>query len=162
MNTLMRCPQCKTAKKDMKFCGECGTKLESFADSKNVWKPIGLWRVTTQGDEEGRTTKHLGMHEGHIVDIARQLSGEAFYDLCFDPVTQLDKANVKEPRNQVHIKLGIDSGTWDMTSEIRAAYFRTMTKDRDVTVAPSNYYAAVLFNFPKKEDKSGTANKARR
>lgn len=155
MNMLMRCPQCKTAKKDAKFCNECGTKLESFADSNNIWKPVGLWRVTTQGDEEGRTTRQLGLHEGHLADIARTLSAESFYDLQFEPVEVLDKDKIRAPRESVHVTLGHDAGTSGMEKEARAAYFRAMLKDRtDVTVTESNYYGAVVLNFkPKKVKK---------
>lgn len=164
MNNLMRCPKCKTAKEnDKKFCDECGTKLEQFADANGIWKPVGLWCVTTQGDEEGKSTKQLGVHEGHIVDIARALSAEAFYDLNFRPMKALDKMKIRAPRANVHVQLDIDSGTWEMEKEPRMAYFRTMIKDRDdVRISASNYYGAVVFNFlDKKEAKRGSADKTR-
>lgn len=163
MSNLMRCANCKTAKRDAKFCSECGTQLESFADSANIWRPVGMWRVTTQGDEEGRTTKQLGIHEGHIVDIAEKLSAEACYDLDFEPVMAIDKAQIRKPRESVHVVLGIDSGTRTMDKEARMAYFRAMVKDRDdVKITESSYYGAVVFNFLKKEVKRGSSDKARR
>jgi len=159
MNKLFRCPKCKTAKKDAKFCSECGEKLESFSDASGIWKPEAMWRVTTQGDEEGRTTKQLGVHEGHIVDIAHKLSAESFYDLCFEPVLAVKKAEIREPRSSVHVTLGYDSGTTTMESSARQAYFRAMIKDRDdVKITESNYYGAVVFNFKKKEPVRGGPN----
>lgn len=163
MSNLMRCAQCKFAQREGKFCNECGTKLESFSDASNIWKPVGLWCVTTQGDEEGKSTRQLGVHEGHIVDIAHALSAEAFYELNFRPVTALDKMNIRAPRSSVHVTLDIDSGTWSMEKGPRMAYFRAMVKDRDdVKISESNYYAAVVFNFLNKETKRGSADKTRR
>lgn len=153
MTNLMKCPKCKTAKRDVKFCDECGTRLESFADDNGVWKPEGLWCVTTQGDEEGRTTRQLGTHEGHIVDIAYKLSGEVNYDLNFRPVKTLLEAKLSKPRETVHVTLD-EAGTSSMESEARQAWFRAMIKDRtDVKIIPSAYYGAVVFNFLNKEKK---------
>lgn len=149
MTNLMRCPQCKTAKREAKFCDECGTKLESFSDASNIWKPEGMWRVTTQGDEEGRTTRQLGTHMGHIVDIAHRLSGESNYNLSFEPLTTIKEIVLRTPRESVAVQIGIDSGTWDMTSEARQAYFRAMVKDSNVKILPSNYYGCVVFKFLK-------------
>ena len=36
-------------------------------DYKN---PYGIWIVTTEGDCEGRSTRHLGVFQGYIDDIA--------------------------------------------------------------------------------------------
>lgn len=43
----------------------------------------GIWEVTTNGDCEGRTSKVLGIFEGHIDDIALSLSDEAVFYLYF-------------------------------------------------------------------------------
>lgn len=153
MSDLMKCPRCKTAKNGKKFCDECGAPLERFADANGVWKPEGLWHVSTQGDEEGRSTKQLGIHEGHIADIAYSLSGEVYYDLHFRPVQALAEVNRRAPKTNVHVVLD-DSGTTSMLSEARQAYFREMLKGRtDVKIKPSNYYGAVVFQFLKKEKK---------
>lgn len=37
-------------------------------DYKN---PYGIWIVTTEGDCEGRSTRHLGVFQEYIDDIAR-------------------------------------------------------------------------------------------
>lgn len=153
MKTLYKCPQCKVAQRDGKFCIECGSQLE-FSDSKNIWKPSGVWHVTTEGDEEGRSTRDLGSHEGHIVDIAKKLSPDAFYSLHFSPAFAKEKAKIKAPLDSVNVHLAIDSGTWDLQGEARLAYYRSMLSGRnDVSVTPCNYFACVTFNFkgsPKK------------
>jgi hypothetical protein len=42
--------------------------IEKWADS-----PVGWWDVTTEGDCEGRSTKQLGTHYGHVAEIAFSL-----------------------------------------------------------------------------------------
>jgi hypothetical protein len=66
--------------------------------------PVGYWEVTTEGDCEGRSTRHLGIHRGHICEIALALAGAAEYSLKFEQVpeptvpkgraSQRDTANV--------------------------------------------------------------------
>lgn len=148
MKTLLRCPQCKTAQRDGNYCKQCGTALEALADAKNVWKPVGIWHVTTEGDEEGRSTRDLGVHEGHVVDIAKKLSPRVFYSLEFSPVFTKDKVEEAKPLKEVPIHLAIDSGTWDLKQKDREAYFRKMFTDRDdVKVDESNYFACVTLKF---------------
>jgi hypothetical protein len=44
---------------------------------------VGRWRVTTEGDCEGRTTWEFGVHVGHVADIAAALAPLAHYALDF-------------------------------------------------------------------------------
>jgi hypothetical protein len=55
------------------------TKLQAWAKS-----PVGWWKVTTEGDCEGRTTDDLGTHYGHVCEIALSLKGSG-YKLRFQP-----------------------------------------------------------------------------
>lgn len=50
------------------------------------FNPEGVWKVTTEGDCEGRSTRQLGTYEGHILDVVRQLAGQAYYQLTFERV----------------------------------------------------------------------------
>lgn len=45
------------------------------------YNPVGMWNVTTEGDEEGRTVRGLGVHEGHLGDIMFALAPATFYSL---------------------------------------------------------------------------------
>ncbi|MFA5186530.1 MAG: hypothetical protein WC551_08660 [Patescibacteria group bacterium] len=47
--------------------------------------PTGWWEVSTDGDCEGKSTNNLGLHYGHIGDIALALAGAAMYSLYFKP-----------------------------------------------------------------------------
>lgn len=45
-----------------------------YAKENTLGSPIGEWKVTTEGDCEGRMVKDLGVFKGHIVDIALKLA----------------------------------------------------------------------------------------
>lgn len=47
--------------------------------------PIGWWRVTTEGDVEGRTTQNLGEFYGHVAEIAFHLADQSCWRLKFKP-----------------------------------------------------------------------------
>lgn len=146
---LKKCPQCKLVKRTTKFCGDCGVKLEEFDDANGVWKPEGLWQITTYSDEEGRKPPtQLGVHEGHIVDLARRFSSESNYSLTFIPAESLELIKRHEPRPSVEVQLSTDSQTYSLSEEDRVQYFRKMLKGcKDVEVVKSSQYGCVRFNF---------------
>lgn len=51
--------------------------IQKWSDS-----PVGWWKVTTEGDCEGRTTEQLGTHYGHVAEIAFSLG--CAYSLRFE------------------------------------------------------------------------------
>ena len=62
---------------------------------------VGRWRVTTEGDCEGRSVRDLGVHEGHVADIAAVLAPLTGYSLHFavePPATKPDPAAAAVPR----------------------------------------------------------------
>lgn len=107
----------------------------------------GFWKVTTEGDEEGRTVRDLGVYFGFIDEIAFSLADKCFYSLCFKLVEPVVKLNPK--KNKVNISLDIDSGTWGMNAEDRASFVGNLLKDRDVMVKKSTYFASVEISLGK-------------
>ena len=123
--------------------------------------PIGAWMVTTEGDEEGRTTRQLGVWYGHIVDIAKMLAKRRYYSLRFQavespPVVTGDK---ETGAGIVQISLDISSGTWDMSRDDRVRAFKELL-GKGVTLTPwdcrdGDYYASVkLIYSPPLEDEN--------
>lgn len=111
----------------------------------------GLWKVTTQGDCEGRSTRDLGIHEGNIDEIAFALADECFYSLNFRAVNPHDRELDMTPkRKTVDIQLDIDSGTWDMKPKDRAIAVSGLMQNRPVTVSESNFYSCVRLSTNKK------------
>lgn len=108
--------------------------------------PVGKWHVTTEGDCEGRTTRDLGYHEGHIADIALNLAGSAYYSLSFRPAEP--SAVLLKPGNEANVTLPVESGTWAMAPEERVAFFRAYLgaggKPKNAgSVAVGTYHASV-------------------
>jgi hypothetical protein len=81
-------------------------KLRSERDQLN---PMGLWRVTTEGDEEGRTVRSLGIHEGHLGEIMLALSPATFYSLApqrvYPPKIEADRTVTHDSANMSYYDL---------------------------------------------------------
>lgn len=67
--------------------------------------PIGWWSVSTEGDDEGRTTTQLGTHYGHVAEIAFSLANKCFYSLSFEPLD--DNVPPKDHPKYTCSKLGV-------------------------------------------------------
>ena len=103
-------------------------------------KAYGIWQVTTEGDCEGRTTRHLGTFEGYVDEIALYLADKC-YSLMFRPV--VIPTELHPTKNEVSVYFDIDSGTWDMSNQKRAIEFGQLLKDRPVEVEEGQYFASV-------------------
>lgn len=144
--------------------------LTELKRSKNVKKnsigkipkyssPIGWWKVTTDGDCEGRSTTQLGNYYGHVAEIAFYLADKAMYDIKFEPL--IDAPAPKEistytaTKDSVWIQLGIESGTWNLPSSTREDWFRKWLQISKpaVTIQGSlpncSYFGAVHLSLPK-------------
>lgn len=126
-------------------------ELSDLPRVKVPWKsPVGLWKVTTEGDCEGRTTDNLGFHRGHIVDIAHRLGGHTMYSLNFRPANENDLKVSDRPVEKVHIQLDISSKTWDSKDRVKMVKeFLSREKPETVNYAvfKSNYYASTELRF---------------
>lgn len=126
-------------------------ELSSLPRVMVPWKsPVGLWKVTTEGDCEGRSTKNLGIHRGHIADIAHRLGGHNMYSLNFQPANENDLKVSDRPVEKVHIQLDISSKTWDSKDRVKMVKeFLSREKPETVNYAvlQSNYYASTELRF---------------
>lgn len=111
--------------------------------------PQAFWKVTTEGDCEGRSVTDLGVHYGFIDDIAFALADKSYYSLCFKLIEPCDLSFPKATK--VNIVLDIDSGTWDMNPSQRKDFVTKMLGDRDVAVKEGQYYASVELLMGKTE-----------
>lgn len=114
--------------------------------------PIGWWNVTTEGDEEGRSTKQLGDYYGHIAEIAFHLADKCFYTLQFRESKKLwsepcdehgDAINFKyyAKSKNVWISFDIASDTWNLTPERRAVWVDKFLNAEGITVTGRSEYA---------------------
>lgn len=110
---------------------------------KASFNPYGKWEVTTEGDEEGRSAKRLGTHEGNIFDIAKHLSSQVFYALNFKRIGYMDIEEINRPTKlkTVQVRIYEDStAISDIVKIIQSA-------PEDVSVSDGNYYDAVKFTY---------------
>lgn len=113
--------------------------------SVHIHKPTsayGLWRVTTEGDVEGRTVRDLGVHEGWLDEIAFALAEDCYYSLRFinlDPQAFHGLKRISKKTVNVSFEF---SGS--MGASERKKYVTELLKDRpNVTVEDCNYYGSV-------------------
>jgi hypothetical protein len=104
------------------------------------------WSVTTEGDEEGRSIRQLGVHYGFVDEIATLLAPHSFYGLRF-AVAKKPEAVGRKVR-QVDVSFDIESQTWNMGSTERATYVKELFRGRDVKIKESNYYASFVIEYP--------------
>ena len=72
--------------------------------------PYGVWRVTTEGDIEGRTTKELGTHEGYVDEIALALADKrGSWSLNFQLVEPMPRP-YEPKKSEITINLHPESG----------------------------------------------------
>jgi len=155
---MLTCKHCMTKlDADSQFCKYCGKSVEIVPPTVILPEPYnnsyGRWRVTTEGDVEGKTTKDLGCFEGYIDEIAQVLASNAYYGLCFKAVPSLEQlAETAPPCKSVSISLDIGSKTWGLNNKARVASMANVLKDRPVRVIPSDLHASVQLRFEDNVD----------
>lgn len=136
-------------------------RAAALAKGMNYLTPVGLWEVTTEGDCEGRTTRHLGTFEGHVADIARLLSREAYYSLKFRYVTdEREKRKFKAPAPHVAVGFDIGSNTWDMSPQVLAEQASKLlaheeAKNNNYRITAGGSYAGFTIHFTDIPEKTG-------
>lgn len=71
---------------------------------------IKLWKVTEDGDCEGRTTRTVGYYKGSVEEIALMLAhkGDPHYALMFTPVSFIDaKDMTPKPNEKVYMRISL-------------------------------------------------------
>lgn len=109
------------------------------------FNPEGVWEVTTEGDCEGRSVRHLGTYEGHILDIVRQLAGQAFYQLEFERVKPANIAEKLPKGTRRSVQFHVSGDRETLPSGDSNAQFRALAQHlRDgESLKEGNYYNAV-------------------
>lgn len=106
--------------------------------------PYGMWKVTTEGDCEGRSTRELGVYKGYIDDIAFALADHCCYSLKFTAFELEKIPSLDKKIDKVNVCFDIESGTWNMTTPEMKKFFETIFTGRDVCVGDGNAYASVM------------------
>ncbi len=82
----------------------------TIAQVEGFSSPVGWWTVSTEGDVEGRSTRDLGTHYGHVAEIALFLADKSFYSLHFMPIPGkqglLERPTYRASRARAWVTLG--------------------------------------------------------
>ena len=127
-----------------------------FKMKKEIKSSYGYWKVTTEGDVEGRSERDLGTFRGHLDEIAFHLANKCYYSLRFTPIEENDLIPEFDINGvEVNISFDINTGTWDMGSQQRVEYVKEILKGRtDVGVEEGNYYASTKLISKKKKSRN--------
>ena len=106
---------------------------------------IGWWRVTTEGDVEGRSTTRLGLHYGHPVDIAYKLRiNVGSWSLHFEPIGW-EHAERLDLRDKNTNKVQIQIGTLGKASVLK--FLARSESEIEAEVQESKLYGCVEVHF---------------
>lgn len=106
---------------------------------------LGVWSVTTEGDEEGRSVRQLGAYVGHFDDVALHLADKAYYGLRMKYSSQ-HQQTLRKTGSEVQVSFDIDTGTWDQTTSERAESVRKWLQANgrtEVRIEDGQFYASV-------------------
>lgn len=103
--------------------------------------PNGLWEVSTEGDCEGKSIKHLGTYQGSVLDIAKRLRGQEFYQLSFKEVKTSPNPVLTEKQCK---KSSVHFSVEGLSKEALAKELKGLVKE-------SNFYGAVKLELSQKE-----------
>lgn len=109
---------------------------------KDYKNPYGIWKVTTEGDCEGRSIRNLGVYQGYVDEIAFALADKCSYSLRFEKICT-DVPKPTKAIEKVNISFAIESETWDMDSGERVQFVRSMLQGRGTHVFESNFATSV-------------------
>lgn len=84
--------------------------------------PVGLWRVSTEGDCEGKTRRDLGLWEGHVADIAALLADKAEYGLRFETAKMTLPARSGATREAVEVEISVVGAPTNFSGTERLAF----------------------------------------
>lgn len=126
------------------------SRIKNGLAPKNLYNsPIGWWNVTTEGDEEGRSTRQLGLHYGHVAEIAFWLAIHNFYKLTFEAkgLIPLNTAIMRyeATARSVYIALDYTSKIDDLSKDEQVKWFTNWFGDTDpkITITTGCYYNSV-------------------
>ena len=116
--------------------------------NKKEYTNYGTFKVTTEGDCEGKSVRDLGVYTRYIDEIAFALADKCYYTLCFTLVepTILDLTPKKDT---VKISLNIDSRAWDFNGADAMEYFKDFFANRDVEVIDTHGYGSCTISTHK-------------
>lgn len=94
------------------------------------------WRVSTEGDVEGRTIRQLGVHHGTFLEVAKALSSSCSYVLDFELLNPNDVPDTA-PRKEVAVTLR-NVPSESLAKELRKLGVVSVCHSNGVTISLKN------------------------
>ncbi len=111
-------------------------------------KPIGWWRVTTEGDVEGRSVKFIGDYFGHVAEIALSVPDIPYYCYRFEPLNRPPIAPVTYTavRKEAPICISFAPCKFDDST---LKWYRSYLDAPEIDVFRGDCYANIMVAFPR-------------
>lgn len=119
----------------------------------NIPSRYGYWQVSTEGDEEGKSIRNLGVFHGNIDEIAFALVDKAYYSLNFRLIDPENIPVPKEYKTKIDIYLDLKDVPYG-DSNARVSIMREMLAGTNISVEKSNNtYGGVTLYRPEDPDR---------
>lgn len=119
----------------------------------NIPSRYGYWQVSTEGDEEGKSIRNLGVFHGNIDEIAFALVDKAYYSLNFRLIDPENIPVPKEYKTKIDIYLDLKDVPYG-DSNARVSIMREMLAGTNISVKKSNNtYGGVTLYRPEDPDR---------
>lgn len=118
----------------------------------NIPSRYGYWQVSTEGDEEGKSIRNLGVFLGNIDEIAFALADKVMYTLNFEAVAPDHIPVPKEHALRINVFLCLENVSYG-DSNTRANIMREMLKDTNISVKNGPGYGNVTLIRPEDPDR---------
>ena len=142
MDTETRCYDCWRREIPMKE-KEANRNAEYSIPSR-----YGYWQVSTEGDEEGKSIRNLGVFHGNIDEIAFALADKAMYSLDFKQINPNNIPTPEEYKTRVEICLDLKDIPYG-DSRARINIMQEMLSETNISVEKGNTYSGVSLIRPE-------------
>lgn len=133
---------------------EIPMKEKEHNSKYNVPSRYGYWQVSTEGDEEGRSIRNLGVFHGNIDEIAFALADKVMYTLNFEAVEPdyIPVPATKEYATRINVFLCLENVSYG-DSNTRFNVMREMLKDTNISVMNGPGYGTISLIRPEDPDR---------
>lgn len=113
-----------------------------MSTQKTMTDPYGMWRVTTEGDCEGRSVRDLGVYEGFFDEVALRLADKSYYSLTLTPVEPVIASKMPELGLSVVARLNVDQRQAP-TADSTRRFFSEFLASRPVNITKASSWLEV-------------------
>ncbi|KZE65070.1 hypothetical protein AV545_03875 [Paenibacillus jamilae] len=106
----------------------------------------GIWKISTEGDCEGRSIKQLGTYEGNLFDGIRLYNRSSYYSLTCERVGYLSLLTNKKPaKKKVHFQVRDETMRKGDDQEIIKQLLPSVPDG--CALSTSNYYGCIALEW---------------